>query len=149
MKDNEIIETWQKLQDILKRTENVILQKDAIDDLVRHITNILDLINRQKEEIERLRSEVETTRNYIHDNNLEYDLLSYNKIKTNDWLIKGISKKQLEQEKIQAWKAEAYKEFAERLKEHKCSYDLPDYHSFVAVDVEDIDNLLKEMVGDK
>ena len=46
-------------------------------------------------------------------------------------------------------KAEAYKEFVERLKEYKCSYDLPDYHSFVAVDVEDIDNLLKELVGDE
>ncbi len=32
----------------------------------------LDLINRQK-------SEIEMMRNYIHDNNLEYDLLSYSK----------------------------------------------------------------------
>ena len=45
-------------------------------------------------------------------------------------------------------KAEAYKEFAERLKENKCSYDLPDYHSFDAVDIEEIDNLLKELVGE-
>jgi chromosome segregation ATPase len=50
LKDNEIIKTWQKIQEILKRTENVVLQKDAIDDLVRHITNALDLINRQKAE---------------------------------------------------------------------------------------------------
>ena len=42
---------------------------------------------------------------------------------------------------------EAIKEFAERLKECKCSYDLPDYHSFDAVEIEDIDNLVKKMVG--
>lgn len=59
MKDNEIIETWKKIQDILKKTENVVLQKEAIDDLVRHITNILDLINRQKAENERLRYNLE------------------------------------------------------------------------------------------
>lgn len=40
------------------------------------------------------------------------------------------------------------KTFAERLKKHKCSYDLPDYHSFDAVDIEDIDNLLKELIGE-
>ena len=84
-------------------------------------TVALNLINRLQEEKEALingqetlQKYIETTRNYIHDNNLEYDLLSYSKVKTSDWLIKGISKKQLEQEKIQVWKAEAYKEFAER-----------------------------------
>ena len=39
----------------------------------------LDLIHRQKAEIERLQKELETTRAYIHDNGLEWDLLSYSK----------------------------------------------------------------------
>ena len=37
---------------------------------------MFDLINRQKAEIERLQKELETTRAYIHDNGLEWDLMS-------------------------------------------------------------------------
>lgn len=33
--------------------------------------------NRQKAEIERLQNELKVTRQYIHENNLEYDLLAY------------------------------------------------------------------------
>lgn len=40
------------------------------------------------------------------------------------------------------------KTFVEMLKEHKCSYDLPDYHSFDAVEIEVIDNIFNELVGD-
>ena len=40
---------------------------------------VFDLINRQKAEIEKLQKELETTRAYIHDNGLEWDLLSYSK----------------------------------------------------------------------
>jgi hypothetical protein len=39
----------------------------------------IHIINRQKAEIERLQSELKTTRNYIHENNLEYNLLAYSK----------------------------------------------------------------------
>lgn len=49
-------------------------------------------------------------------------------------------------------KQEAYKAFAERLKQHKRKmkgYDLSDAFWDYAVLVEDIDNLLKEMVGEK
>ena len=45
-------------------------------------------------------------------------------------------------------KSEAYKEIIEKLKEHLCSYDLPDYHSFRAVDEDTIDEVLKELVGE-
>ena len=46
-------------------------------------------------------------------------------------------------------KAEAYKEFAERLKERaiQTSFD-PIYGSIMTVDVDDVDNLLKELVGE-
>lgn len=46
-------------------------------------------------------------------------------------------------------KTEAVKEFAERLKERSCFYDHDDSFSFRAVLVEDIDNLVKEMTGEK
>jgi hypothetical protein len=36
-------------------------------------------------------------------------------------------------------------EFAERLKQHMCSYDLPNYHYFKAVDEDTLDEVLKEM----
>ena len=42
------------------------------DCIALHPKDILDLINRQKAEIEMMR-------NYIHDHNLEWDLLSYSK----------------------------------------------------------------------
>ena len=38
----------------------------------------LDLINRQKAEIERLEKECKITRAYLHDNGLEWDLLAHN-----------------------------------------------------------------------
>lgn len=43
------------------------------------LSNALDLINRKDEEIEKLKNELKITRNYIHENNLEYDLLAYSK----------------------------------------------------------------------
>lgn len=46
-------------------------------------------------------------------------------------------------------KSEAYKEIAKKLKEHLCNYDLPDYHSFRAVDEDTIDEVLKELVGEQ
>ena len=44
-------------------------------------------------------------------------------------------------------KSEAYKEIIAKLKENLCSYDLPDYHYFRAVDEDVIDEVLEEMVG--
>ena len=72
-------------------------EKDIISAYERAITNI-DLINRLKAENDRLKG-----------------------IKTTDWLVKGISKEQLEKEKIEAirenayklGKTEAYKEFVD------------------------------------
>lgn len=77
------------------------------------IGDALDLINRQKAEIEGLRSTLDVVNHTISH-----------------------------------FKAEAYKEFAKELKEHMCSYDLDNYHSFQAVEEDVIDDLLKEMVGE-
>lgn len=47
-----------------------------------------------------------------------------------------------------AEKAVIIKEFVSKLKEHKCSYDLDNYHSFEAIDVDDIDDAVKEFLGE-
>jgi hypothetical protein len=80
----------------------------------------LDLINRQKAEIERLKEQLNS------------------KYKWENMLGK----------KIKEVKAEAIKEFAERLKEKKFELDDQNEDIFYAVEVSDIENLVKEMVGD-
>ena len=39
--------------------------------------------------------------------------------------------------------------FANYLKNHSCSYDLDNYHSFDAIDIEDLDNLVEEFLDKK
>lgn len=39
--------------------------------------------------------------------------------------------------------------FANYLKVHACSYDLDNYHSFDAIDVEDLDELVEEFLDKK
>lgn len=81
-----------------------------------------DLISSQKAEIERLQKECEITRAYIHNNGLEWGLVSHLEFYKNQ-------------------RAEAIKEFAERLKSKAVQkYDWNEY-----VEIEDIDNLIKEM----
>lgn len=37
------------------------------------------------------------------------------------------------------------KEFYDTIKQHLCNYDLPNYHSFKAIEEETLDNLAREM----
>lgn len=98
---------------------------------------ILDLIKRQKEEIERLKSQCENTQ------------IGYNFLKSDFERLKGstIVSNIMESQRIKREaKAEAYKEFAEIIKDKWFDnrYDSPD------VDFDDfISNLLKEMVGEE
>ena len=189
--DNEIVNS---LKEYIDFREKMGLSYSTII-YIPKLKNVLDLINRlqaeksnleielkamrgaansYKAENERLKEEAKTIRAYIHDNGLEWDLLSYSKIKTTDWLIRGISQEQLEQEKIQAWKAEAYKEFVEKANEiidlivdlmfddsvSKCQ--LPSCHKPSSIPCENeiciqenkeywhskLNNLLKELVGE-
>ena len=39
--------------------------------------------------------------------------------------------------------------FVEYLKEHSCSYDLDNYHSFDAIDIDNLDDLVKEFFDNK
>ena len=40
------------------------------------------------------------------------------------------------------------KEFVTKLKEHKCSYDLDNYHWFEAIELDVIDEVAKEFLGE-
>lgn len=86
------------------------------------ILDALDLINRLEAENQRLRAQVRCLKQYDE----ERDIALHARL-------------------IATAKAEAAEEFAEGLKEKACSYDLPNYHSFDAVTVEDIDDFAKEM----
>ena len=47
--------------------------------MARAINDILPEYSRQKAEIEKLKEELKITREYMHENGLEWDLLSYKK----------------------------------------------------------------------
>ena len=99
-------------------------EKHTNEEAIKIIREAIDVIKRQQTEIERLKGIV------ISPSKDHMDFC-------------GVLCDYAE-ELIDKAKSEAYKEFAERLKEEalpKCDWDN-------CVDVEDIDNLLKEMVGD-
>ena len=146
MTDNEIIKA---LEDEVKSAEYVDSYYCNGVDLTL-ITSAIDLINCQKTEIERLKSELSNTRRKAlleayskfeghsdyHGDTILCKLICMSEGKEVDTATP------LDMSEI---KAKAYKKFAERLKEEalpKCDWD-------DCVNVEDIDNLLKEMVGEE
>ena len=108
MTDTEIINALEEFHHRILKTN---LSYHIRESEMMAIVDAIDLINRQKAEIERLHS-FETYR-YCRKN--------------------------------------AIKEFAERLKEEACGNDLFDRSGFYvkAVTIEDIDNVKKEMEGEK
>ena len=121
MTDNEIIKALECCTD--ESYENCNECPYSTDTLscerLKLLEDSLDLINRQKSEIERLKKEVSIARD------------AYISI----------------QDRYEHTKAEAYKEFAERLNEKAQIADCFDSYNMV-VGTHFIDNLLKEMVGD-
>nr|DAP55430.1 MAG TPA: hypothetical protein [Caudoviricetes sp.] len=93
-----------------------------------YLIDALDLINRQNAEIERLKECPKCV--------YEYDG------EVTEYCVQGPCSNFKTVEQI---KTEAYKEFAEKLKEKHC--DIVLYGEIVTVNT--IDNLLKEMVGDE
>ena len=127
MTDNEIITA---LENEVKSTEYVDSDYcDGVD--LTLIKSALDLINRQKAEIERLKECPKCI--------YEYDG------KTTEYCVQGPCSNFKTVEQI---KSEAYREFAERLKEKKQEVFTAVNDSSYAVTVYKIDNLLKEMVGE-
>ena len=103
-------------EEIIKRLEQCVKcgNRNYDSDIV------LDLINRQKADIERLRAKVET--------------------RTQEKLALG----RIYTQKLKTVKYEAYKEFAERLKKETLSDK-----GYGRLQQGTIDNLLKEMVGEE
>lgn len=128
MKDNEII----KLLECCKKSQCSKCYYSKECDGYTQVNYALDLITRQQAEIERLESA--------------------NDEKFRQWDMLAEKTKQhyadLYNEAKDILKAEAYKEFAERLKE-KSFKTIRNYGlTKDVVEVCDIDNLLKEMVGE-
>ena len=133
MTDNEIIKALE-----LCRNENGICSDCPYSDdytncNTRIAKDVLDLINRQKAEVEKLQ---------------EYYKMYYDRMREikelQDEVEHSSYKISLFDETIKTAKSEAIKEFAERLKGHA----EPQYPWLYTVDVDFIDNLVKEMVGD-
>ena len=121
MTDNDIIKALQCCADCFGCPADCPLFEDDRACLLALNKPTLDLINRQKAEIERLTDEKENLRCVIEDlsNNTEYA------------------------------KAEAVKDFAEMLKEFYTDEDITDdMHCPIGVIKANIDNLVKEMVGE-
>jgi hypothetical protein len=129
MTDNEIIKA---LESEVKSAEYVdSYYCDGVD--LTLIKNTLDLINRQHAEIERL--------------NIENEILSKN---ADNAFQDGLNEAQdLYAEQVKAEiKSEAIKEFAERLKQKSEYYENGQGWEGRICYEDDIDKLLKEMVGD-
>jgi predicted transcriptional regulator len=118
MTDNEIIKALDNLRRKILATR---FAEQVTESEIMGLVNAISLINRQKAEIERLKMYKSL-----------YDDLKAENLET----IKAIKHN----------KAEAIKEFAERLKEKKCSYSETEHtFDFDGVTVEDIDAIAKEM----
>lgn len=143
--------------DILEALEGQILVSDTVGvDYCngvpkRFFVNILDLINRQKAEIERLQKEVNLVSIQFQDiqerqEESQSEIDKLNKVyQANQQLINALNKSYF------LAKAEAIQEFAERLKDHSRKMQSSDFSEDfrdAAVLVEDIDKLVKEMEGE-
>ena len=134
MTDNEIIKALECCANnpnecVCYESKCPLFGQKSIDILSK---NALDLIKRQKAEIERLEERI-----------LEVQ-------RCDQELIETLHK--IHEKKEKTTKAEAVKEFAEELKEHKIDVDVSYGYGreqyTEAVAVIDIDNLVKEMVGE-
>lgn len=81
--DNEIIEGFEHCLKnnscngcVFKKTN---ICDGSLEDKIKTLKIVDDVVNSQKAEIEKLNKELQVTRQYIHDNGLEWDLLSYSK----------------------------------------------------------------------
>ena len=117
--DEEVVKALECCKDCSINLNFEIVQK--IEDKNKEILELIDIINSLKAEIEKLKKEVSVARD------------AYISI----------------QDRYEHTKTEAYKEFAERLKE-KSFKTIRNYGlTKDVVEVCDIDNLVKDMIGEK
>ena len=156
MTDNEIIKSLN--ESICPNGISVYLVNKKSISTVLTLADIIDLINRLQAENERLKG-IKTTDWLVKG--ISAEQLESEKIqalkgeiewleKENENLRDSVVKKKFKDELFEMtlgeYKAEAYKEFAERLKE-KTLYSVID-SEYNCVYVSEIDNLLKELVGE-
>lgn len=155
MTDSELIKA-------LENSINTYNEKGVYVDKENLQQQVLDLIKRQKTEIERLQSMNQAKLDCIHDLQSENEELT-NEVdslkKQMEWLT-GYNQNLMSantalSEEIFIAKAEAYKEFAEKAKEnfqnieYSADTDRKTVWVLHSVAAETLDNLLKEMIGEK
>lgn len=128
MTDKEIIKALDCMKGISKNDISTITIKNAIA-----------LINRQQAEIERLQSIL------IRFLNEMSEWGNKNNVDTTNFSIIPIAESEKESI-VKQLKADAIKEFDRKIKAHAYYIDYPKEHR--VVDEDDIDNLVKEMVGE-
>ena len=117
--------------------------EESHGDAITNLTNALDLINRQEAEKQNLEIEFQAMRGAANSYKAEVE-----RLKTKCGLAKFEKYKSEFEEFKTEIKAEAVKKFAERLKEEAYTEcDITGY-KYQAVQIEEINNLLKELVGD-
>nr|DAP11649.1 MAG TPA: LysR family transcriptional regulator [Caudoviricetes sp.] len=135
-----------------------LFKEDCGDDII--CKNALDLITRQKTENENLKVENQSLRSAANSLKMHYEeaQAEIERLKTELDFARAFRKEtdtefSLMHRKygnmLKTAKAEAYKEFAEKAKEfmHNKFKDLDEYE-FEYITERDIDNLVKEMVGE-
>ena len=141
MTDNEII----------KDLERISLYSGFSDDVINTLLDALDLIKQQRENIERLQSMNRAKLDTIHDLQADTDKLKEQlQAEIEQWKEEANKYQKLwctAVDDIETAKSEAYKEFAERLKEGAQMADCFDSYNMV-VGTHFIDNLLKEMIDE-
>ncbi len=153
MTDNEII----KALSICSNENGICSECPYSDDYTNCNTRIakdaIDLINRLQAEKSNLEIELKAMRGAANSYKAEIERLKecpkcvyeYDGEIT-EYCVQGPCPNYKTEAQI---KAEAYKEFAERLREHKFEIeDIPKKEIFYAVETHHIDNLLKEMAGE-
>lgn len=134
--DAEVIKV---LEDCFYKDHKFVTTYDGKTQTITEVTmqDIIDVFNRQKAEIERLKRHNNILVNRVSRRNSEIERLK------KFALIRAFDRFEKET------KAEAYKEFAERLKEKAYTYsDITGYQSTV-VDVCEIDGVYEELVGEE
>lgn len=121
MTDEQVIEALVLCANTGSCRECPLYSMHSANCIIKLMNNTLDLIKRQQAEIEQWKEEANRYQNLWCD------------------AEKDISNARIE----------AQKDFAERLKEHMCSYDFSNYHYFKAVDEDTLDEVLKEMTEEQ
>ena len=141
---DKIIEALQELYNRLLLNYNDGVQFEQLEEDRLTVNNTLDIVNRQQAEIERLKAKCENTQ-------IGYNFAKADIERLNKELIEKKLRKEMLHYTVEEVKAEAIKEFAEELKQRTLIQ--PEYNDFVKEFLKiihrNIDNLVKEMVGEE